>query len=140
MVGPALRLAAAAARRRADAFGAHARARATHVALLAGFALTAAVFLVALATVALAEAVGLKPALAIMAGVALAGCVGVLVVMRAEGRTHAAALRRSQEDARVVQAAFLASLPAVRRGGLVAAALGLAAALLIARRGRDDWR
>ena len=137
----ALRLILALGGRRAGAFGEHAKARATHLALLVAFGGTAAAFLLALVTVALARWLGLMPALGILAGVCLVGCIGVLIAMRSEERAHRlAAAQQARDEQRMVQAALLTALPGLRRGGLAAAALGGIALLLATRRGRDDDR
>ncbi len=136
----ALRLIFALAGRRAGAYGDHAKARATHLALLAVFGFAAAGFGLALVAVALAQWLGVLAALGVLAGAGLAGCLGVLIAMRAERRAHALALaQQSDDDQRLMQAALLSALPAARRGGLVAAGLaGLA--LLLAVRGRGGRR
>lgn len=136
----ALRLVLDAAGRRAGLVGTHARARATHVALLAAFGTAAAGFLLALATAALARWLGLLAALGIMAGLCAAACGVVLLLMRAEARAHAAALSlQRQEEARTLQAAALAAVPQLRRGGLVAVAAGALALGLMAR-GRAETK
>lgn len=133
-----LRLILSLTGRHTNLLGAHAKARATHLALLAGFAGAAFVFLLALATVALSRWLGTLPALGIMAGLCLLGCGVVLLLMRAERRAHLAAQRlQAQEDQRLLAAAALTALPKVRRGGVLAAlGLGLAAALATGRRKR----
>lgn len=124
--------------RRAGAYGAHAKARATHLALLVAFGAAAAGFLLALAAVALAQRVGIMAALAILAGVCLVGCLGVLIAMRAERRAHAVAQAvQARDEQQQMQAALLGALPGMRRGGLFTAALGGIALLLATRRGRD---
>jgi hypothetical protein len=132
----ALRLLLGVAERRAGMLGGHARARAWHLALLAGFGLAAAVFLLVLATASLTEWLGLIPALAIMAGCCALGGAVTLLVMRAEGRAHAAAVaRQRREEARALQTAALVAAPSLLRGGrLLAAAAGGLAVALIARR------
>jgi hypothetical protein len=133
----ALQLLAALARRRADVFGVHAKTRATHIALLGAFATAAAGYLVALATVALSRWLGVMPALAILAGICLVGCLGVLIAMRAERRKHAAAAAlQAQDEQRMMQAALVGALPALRRGGLLTAAVAGVGLLLATRRGR----
>jgi hypothetical protein len=130
----ALRLVLDAAGRRAGLLGAHARLRAAHVAALSVFATAGAVFLLTLATVALARWLGLMPALGIMAGLCALGCAVVLVLMRGEARAHAAALAAQRRDeAQLLQAAALAAVPPLRRGGgLAAAALSALALGLLA--------
>ncbi len=128
--------------RRAGTLGGHARTSAAQLALLAAFGVAAAAFLLALVTVALAQWLGILASLAILAGVSLAGCVGVLIAIRAERRAYQAALaRQARDERRAVQLALLTVLPGLRRGGLVAAGLGALALLLAARRdgkgGRD---
>jgi len=138
----ALRLILSQAGRHTELFGAHARARATHIALLVGFGLTACVFVVVLVTVALARWLGTLPALAVMAALAGAACLVVLLVMRAEQRAHAAAQRvQAREDRRVLQTALLTALPGMRRSGLLlATGAGALALTLLAgrRRCRDE--
>lgn len=137
----ALQLLVALAERRAGAFGVHAKARATHIALLAAFGLGAAGFLIALATVALSRWLGVMPALGILAGVCLLGCLAVWIAMRAEARKHAlAAARQARDEQQMMQAALLGALPTLRRGGLLTAAVAGIGLLLATRRGRGRSR
>lgn len=143
MILQALRLLVAAARRRLDAYGVHAKARATHVALLAVFGLGMLVYLLALATVALAQWIGTLWALAAMAGVCAFGALVVLLLMRAEARAHAALMeRQTAQDQRMLQAALISAAPAAIRGGggLLAAAAGLLTAVTLVRRSRRGRR
>lgn len=135
----ALRLILSLTGRHAERLGAHAKARATHLALLLAFGGAAAVFVVVLATVALARGIGTLPALAVMAGLSVAACLAVLLAMRSERRAHAAAQRlQAEEDRRLLQGALLTALPAARRGGLLAAAAGVMALALVGRRRRPE--
>jgi ABC-type dipeptide/oligopeptide/nickel transport system permease component len=119
----------------------HAKARAIHVALIVAFALTAFVFALVLATLALADWLGTMPALAIMGGLALLGCLVVLLLLKAEQRRHeAATARQLAEERRVAQAALAAAVPTVRAGGLLKLAIGVLAFVLAANRERDARR
>jgi hypothetical protein len=63
----------------------------------------------------------------------------VVLLMRAEQRQHEAAMRRQTEtERRMAQAALLAALPTLKRGGILAAGIGLAALTLLGRRGGGD--
>ena len=135
----ALRLILSLTGRHTELLGAHAKARATHLALLAGFGVAAFAFLVTLVTVALARGIGTLPALGVMAGLCFAACLGVLLAMRSERRAHRLAQRlQAEEDRRALQGALIAALPAARRGGLLAAGAGALALALIGRRRRPD--
>lgn len=116
----------------------HAKARAVQTALAGVFAFAAIVFLLVLATAALAERFGALQALAIMAGANLVACGIMLLVIRAGKRRHRALQRsQSEEDRRVMQAALLGAAPTFKRGGLVAAVGGALLLGLVARaRGR----
>jgi hypothetical protein len=143
MLLQALRLLQAAATRRLRLVGGHARARATHVVLLSAFGLVTLVYLLALATVALAQWLGVMGALAIMAGAFALGAIVVLLVMRAEARAHAATMaRQTDEDQRMLQSALIGAAPAAIRGGggLLAAAAGLLTAVTLFRRSRRARR
>lgn len=139
MLQQALGLAQAVATRRLSLLGGHFRARATHVLLLAAFSLSALVFLLTLATLALARWIGTLQALGVMAAICLAGALIVLLLMRAEARRHAALMaRQAERDNRLVQAALLSAAPTVLRGGggLLAAGAGLLTAITLFRRSR----
>lgn len=139
MILQALRLARAVATRRLSLYGGHAKVRAAHVVLLAIFGLGALVFLLVLATVALARRVGTLEALGIMAGVFAFGAIVVLLLMRSEARAHALRMeRQAQEDQRMLQAALISAAPTAVRGGggIAVAAAGLLAGLTLFRRGR----
>ncbi len=142
-MGVALRLLLDAFTRRAEVYGEHARARVGLAGALVAFALLAAGFLIALATVALAEWLGIKSALAIMAGIAALACGVIALMLRAETRAHARALARQRAaETRALQAAALAAAPSLSRGkGMLAAgAAGVAAAFLASRRRPRDKR
>jgi hypothetical protein len=133
-----LRLARALIGGRAGLFGEHAKARAGHVALLAGFGTAAFVFLIILATLGLKAWIGLVPALAVMAGGSAAAAGVVLMLMRAEQRQHERAMAiQSERERRLAQSALIAAIPTLKRGGLLAAALGVLAVVLITGRGGD---
>lgn len=131
-----LRLARALIGGRAGLFGEHAKARVGHVAVLTAFGAAAFVFLIILATLGLKELIGLIPALAVMAGVSAAGAGIVLLMMRAEQRQHERAMAaQADREQRLVQTALIGALPTLRRGGLLAAALGVLAVVLMTGRG-----
>lgn len=141
MLRQTLGLAQAVAARRLSLLGGYYRARATHVVLLAVFGLSALVFLLALATVALARRIGTLEALGVMAGISVLGVLVTLLLMRAEARRHAEAMaRQADRDNRMVQAALIGAAPAAIRGGggLLAAAAGLLAAVTLFRRSRKS--
>lgn len=143
MLLQALRLVRAAATRRLHLYGDHARARASHIVLLAAFGLSTLVFLLVLATVALARRLGTLEALGVMAGLSALGAIVVLILIRVEARRHAEVLARQREqDERMVQVALLGAAPGAIRGGggLLAAAAGLLAAVTLFRRRRRDGR
>jgi cobalamin synthase len=134
-----LRLARALIGGRAGLFGEHAKARAGHVALLAAFGTAAFVFLIILATLGLKSVIGLIPALAVMAGVSAFGAGIVLMLMRAEQRQHERALAiQAERERRLAQTALIAAIPTLKRGGVLAAALGVLAFVLMTGRGGDD--
>lgn len=133
-----LRLARALIGGRAGLFGEHAKARMGHVVLLAGFGAAAFVFVIVLATLGLKELIGLIPALAVMAGASAAGAGVVLMLMRAEQRQHERALAaQADRERRFVQTALISALPGLKRGGALAAALGVLALVLLTGRGSD---
>lgn len=118
---------------------AHATNRALHLGMLALFGITAFVFVLVLATIGLADWLGLVPALALMAGIWLFACLVVFLMMQAEQRRHDAAMQAQlQEEKRVAQTALLAAIPAARRGGILTAGLAGVALVLLLGRGRRD--
>lgn len=134
-----LRLARALIGGRAGLLGEHAKARVAHVALLAAFGSAAFVFLVILATLGLKSVIGLIPALAVMAAVSAVGAGIVFVLMRAEQRQHERALAiQAEREQRLAQTALIAAIPTLKRGGVLAAALGVLAVVLMTGRGGGD--
>ncbi len=125
-------------RGRAGIYGAHARTRVLLVLLLAVFTGAALVFALVLVTVALAARLGTLEALGVMCGACLVAAGLVVLRIRSEALAHAAALRaRSDQERRLMRAALLTAVPAMRRGELVAL-VGLAAILALVGRQRDD--
>jgi formate-dependent nitrite reductase membrane component NrfD len=83
--------------------------------------------------------IGLIPALAVMAGVSAFGAGIVLMLMRAEQRQHERALAiQAERERRLAQTALIAAIPTLKRGGVLAAALGVLAFVLMTGRGGDD--
>lgn len=135
----ALRLLFGAAERRVGVVGEHAKSQAVHTAALVFFAVATLVFLLTLATVALSQRFGPVVALSVMAGTCALCCLAVAILMRAERRSHAAAMARQRAaEAKAVQAALLTAVPAIRRGGAMGLAAGVAglAAYALTGRGR----
>lgn len=134
-----LRLARVLIGARTGLIGEHAKARAGHVALLAGFGAAAFVFLMILVTLGLEAMIGLIPALAVMAGLSALGAGIVLVLMRAEQRQHERAMAaQAEREQRLVQSALIAAIPTLKRGGALAAALGVLALVLLTGRDGGD--
>ena len=136
-----LGIVAALLRGRTDTFRIHAQARLVQIGLAAVFALATLVFVLGLATAALAARFGTIAAFAIMAGVSLLGLLAVLVALGRESRAHRARMARQAEaERRLIQTALLTLLPTLRRGGLLAAGLALLAFIMLGGRDRggDD--
>jgi hypothetical protein len=119
-----------------------ARLRAILVALAALLGLLGVGFLIAAATAALADAVGLVPALLLMAGLALVGLLVIAAILAAEARrARELAARREGLDGAFARAALRSAVPPrVGRPSRGMVGLGLVAvgALLVLLRGRDD--
>lgn len=135
----ALRLLFGAAERRVGVLGGHAKTQAAYTVALAFFAMAMLVFLLTLATVLLAERFGIVVALAIMAGACALCCLAAAIMLKAERRAHDREMARQRTlEAQAMQAAALTALPALRRGGAMGLAAGLAglAAFTLGGRGR----
>jgi nitroreductase len=108
--------------------------------LIAGAGLAGALafgFALAAVTVALARAVGVMPALWIVAGVALSILLGLLIALSAEARRHRQiAAERERLDRQLYRAAALSAIPrrSVSRTGLGLGLVALGALLVLVRR------
>lgn len=133
----ALRLLFGAAERRFGVVGDHAKSQAVHTAALAFFAVATLVFLLTLGTVALSQRFGPIVALSAMAGGCALCCFAVAILMRAERRRHAASMARQRAvEAQAMQAALLTAVPAIKRGGAMGVAAGVAGLAAFALTGR----
>ncbi|AZU04534.1 hypothetical protein X907_2011 [Glycocaulis alkaliphilus] len=100
----------------------------------------AVVFGCVLASVMLAEAIGLITTLALMAGVFVLAALIVLIVMAVEQKRHEARERAQREaEKRLAKIALVSALPALKGGGLLAAgAAAIALMIVMGRSGGDD--
>lgn len=100
----------------------------------------AVVFGCVLASVVLAEAIGLVTTLALMAGVFVLASIIVLVVMVVEQKRHEAKEQRQREaEKRLAQIALVSALPMLKSGGLIAAgAAAIALMVVLGGKGGDD--
>lgn len=108
--------------------------------LLALCVIGAVVFGCVLASVLLAEAIGLVTTLALMAGVFLLAALIVLIVMAVEQKRHEARERAQREaEKRLAKIALVSALPALKGGGLLAAgAAAIALMIVLGGRSGDD--
>lgn len=102
---------------------------------MAVFALLALVFGLALATVALAQVIGVIAALAAGLGVALFGCLVVWLMMRAAAR-RAEERRRAEQD-RLMREALRTALPLLRKGPVLTMGLAILLSVLLTGGGKD---
>ncbi|MGY6661604.1 MAG: hypothetical protein ACXIVO_04715 [Glycocaulis sp.] len=108
--------------------------------LLALCVIGAVVFGCVLASVLLAEAIGLVTTLALMAGVFLLAAIVVLIVMAVEQKRHELKERQQREaEKRLAKIALVSALPMLKSGGLLAAgAAAIALMIFMGRSGGGD--
>ncbi|WP_439634296.1 hypothetical protein [Glycocaulis sp.] len=107
--------------------------------LLALCVIGAVVFGCVLASVLLAEAIGLVTTLALMAGVFLLAAIVVLIVMAVEQKRHELKERAQREaEKRLAKIALVSALPALKGGGLLAAGAAAIALMVVMGRGGGD--
>ncbi|HCY54171.1 MAG TPA: hypothetical protein DF715_01105 [Oceanicaulis sp.] len=120
--------------------GSHLKTRIYLKILLALCVIGAVVFGCVLASVMLAEAIGLVSTLALMAGVFVAAALIVLIVMAVEQKRHEAREREQREaEKRLAKIALVSALPMLKSGGLIAAgAAAIALMVVLGGKGGDD--
>ncbi|MBI1217914.1 MAG: hypothetical protein GC186_05135 [Rhodobacteraceae bacterium] len=132
------RLAQLALMAEAEVWRSHARRRVGLLLALAGLAVLALGFALALGVVALSIRLGMLGALAVALGVAILGCLIVLILLQLEGRAHARrAAAQAAERKRLLEIGLISLLPGLKAGTAVAVGLAALALVLLSGKGKD---